>query len=350
MSSTEYPLNCWWVAATSAEVGGKPLARRLLDRNVVLFRSGSGTVIALEDRCPHRGAPLSRGRVLGDMIACSYHGFRFDGTGRCTHIPTQDHIPSALATLAWPTVEHGPFVWIWMGEAREAHPAKLPQLNWSTDPAHMRFARYTLKRFDFGSLHENFMDLPHIFFLHNRDKDWLGYGDSPQALQAVTTLEETPHGLVRTTRQRNSEPLALDIKTLGLDPGQKVDCLDTVFFRPPGCYIHEEACEWASGTDTERKTYGFQGLHCTTPASAGSCHWWWVYTYDYGRGSLREYQARWDTVLGEEDADLLEAMQVAREEDGGRTTPGEILVLADQAPMRVRRILADMVAAERHGK
>ena len=350
MKSAEYPLNCWWAAATSDEVGSKPLARRLLDRNVVLFRGERGTVIALEDRCPHRGAPLSRGRVLGDVIACSYHGFRFDGTGRCTHIPTQDHIPSALATVAWPTVEHGPFVWIWMGDAGKADPAKLPQVNWSTNPADMRFANYTVKQFAWASLHENFMDLPHIFFLHNMDKDWLGYGRSPQALLAATTLEETSHGLVRTTRQRDSDPLALDMKTLGMDAGQKVDCIDTVFFLPPGCYIHEETCEWVSGPDNERKTYGFQGVHFTTPISADSCHWWWVYTYDYGHESLREYQARWDTVLGEEDADLLEALQVARQQDGARAAPPEVLVLADQAPMRVRRILADMVAAERNGQ
>jgi phenylpropionate dioxygenase-like ring-hydroxylating dioxygenase large terminal subunit len=350
MSSPEFPLNCWWVAATSAEVGRKPLARRLLDRNVVLFRRESGTVIALEDRCPHRGAPLSRGRVLGDVIACAYHGFRFDGTGRCTHIPTQHHIPSTMATAAWPTIEYGPFVWIWMGDARQADPAKLPQINWSTDPAHMRFARYTVKRFDWVALHENFMDLPHIFFLHNMDKDWLGYGDSPQDLQAATTLDETPRGLVRTTRQPNSDPLALDMKTLGMEAGQKVDCVDTVFFLPPGCYIHEEACEWVSHTDHQHRSYGFQGLHCTTPVSAGSCHWWWVYTYDYGHEALHEYQARWDFVLGEEDAGLLEAMQVAKEQDADRAIPSEILVMADQAPMRVRRILADMAAAERNGK
>jgi hypothetical protein len=213
----------------------------------------------------------------------------------------------------------------------------------------MRFSRYSVKRFDWVSLHENFMDLPHIFFLHDMEKDWLGYGDAPRSLLGVTTIEERPHGLVRTTRQRNSNPLALDMKTLGMDAGQKVDCVDTVFFLPPGCYIHEEACEWVSGTDNERKTYGFQGVHFTTPISAGSCHWWF-YTYDFGHGALQEYQARWDTVLGEEDAGLLEAMQAAKEQDRARVRPSEILVLADQAPLRVRRILADMVAAERNEK
>jgi phenylpropionate dioxygenase-like ring-hydroxylating dioxygenase large terminal subunit len=345
-----YPRNCWWVAATSAEVGARPLARGLLDRNVVLFRTSRGTAVALEDRCPHRGAPLSRGRVLGEEIACAYHGFRYDGSGRCTHIPTQEHIPSAMAARSFPVAEHGPFVWIWMGDAAKADPARadpaeLPQIAWPTDPAAMRFSRYTTKQCDYAALHENFMDLAHVFFLHNMDKDWQGYGGSPRALQAVTTLEETPHALVRTTRQRNAEPLWLDAKALHMEAGQRVNCVDTVWFLPPGCFYHEERCDWVPLGGNKRQTYSFSGVHCTTPISAGSCHWWWLYAYDFGHDLSQEYQARWETVL-EEDADLLEAMQRALEQDG-EAAPSEVLVQADQAPARLRRMLRDRVDAER---
>ena len=55
-----FPLNCWYVAAQSAELGEKPVARRLLDQRVVLFRTASGKPAALEDRCVHRMLPLSR--------------------------------------------------------------------------------------------------------------------------------------------------------------------------------------------------------------------------------------------------------------------------------------------------
>ena len=61
-----YPFNCWYVAATSDEVGAGLLARRLLDRPVVLYRRSSGDVVAMEDRCVHRAYPLSEGRRDGD--------------------------------------------------------------------------------------------------------------------------------------------------------------------------------------------------------------------------------------------------------------------------------------------
>ena len=61
-----YPFNCWYVAATSDEVGPELLARRLLDKPVLLYRRGSGEIVAMEDRCVHRRLPLSLGRVRGD--------------------------------------------------------------------------------------------------------------------------------------------------------------------------------------------------------------------------------------------------------------------------------------------
>ncbi len=76
----------WFVACTAAEVGARPLARRILGVPIVLFRS-AGKIAALVDRCPHRNAPLSQGRVTGDLIECPYHGWSFDGSGVCRRIP-----------------------------------------------------------------------------------------------------------------------------------------------------------------------------------------------------------------------------------------------------------------------
>lgn len=339
-----YPLNCWWVAATSAEVGSQPLARRLLDRNVVLFRTAGGVVTALEDRCPHRGAPLSRGRVFGEEIICPYHGFRYGTGGRCTHIPTQDHIPPALSVTAYPICEFGPYVWIWMGEPSAADEARLPRLDWPTDPAAMRLSRYSIVHCDYAALHTNFMDLAHVMFLHDMEKDWLEYGIAPRSLMGDTTLEQTPDALVRTTRRHGSDPLALDVRALGMDPSHKIDCFHRVKFLPPGCFYQEEMSACISVPLEQRRPYGFRGVYCTTPISAGRCHWWWLYAFDFGHELAHEYQARWDTVL-KEDTDLLEAMQKARDQDP-QSESEEVLVLADQAPTRVRRMIQDLIEAE----
>ena len=81
--SPNYPRDCWYVAATSEELARGLLARTLLDRNVVLYRSASGAPVALEDRCAHRGYPLSQGRLDGDRLVCGYPGFTYDTPGRC---------------------------------------------------------------------------------------------------------------------------------------------------------------------------------------------------------------------------------------------------------------------------
>ena len=79
--------NQWYTAATSAELGDKPLARTICNEPLVIFRSGNGNVAVLTDRCPHRKAPLSSGEVVGNDIQCGYHGIRFAPDGACTRVP-----------------------------------------------------------------------------------------------------------------------------------------------------------------------------------------------------------------------------------------------------------------------
>src|SRR5271170_6886426 len=86
--------NCWYVAAWNHEVSADALlARTLLGTPVVMWRSAAGEVVALEDRCCHRGAPLSRGRLEGEAVRCMYHGLKFDTHGTCIEIPAQERIP-----------------------------------------------------------------------------------------------------------------------------------------------------------------------------------------------------------------------------------------------------------------
>src|SRR5262245_7557714 len=85
--------NGWYSAIWSANLKGKPVARTFLNEKVVMFRTASGKAAALEDRCCHRAAPLSRGEIRGEHLACGYHGLQFDVTGRCVAVPGQEHVP-----------------------------------------------------------------------------------------------------------------------------------------------------------------------------------------------------------------------------------------------------------------
>src|ERR1700730_9804852 len=80
--------NCWYVAVAWSGLGAEPIAARILDQDLVLFRGSDGTPHALLDRCCHRGVRLSLGKMTDGHLACGYHGWRYDGTGRCVHIPS----------------------------------------------------------------------------------------------------------------------------------------------------------------------------------------------------------------------------------------------------------------------
>jgi len=88
--------NAWYIAAWADEIGGEqPLARRICNEPIVLFRDSTGRAAALADRCCHRAAPLHMGTVVKEGIQCGYHGLVIDGYGRCVRIPGQRLIPEA---------------------------------------------------------------------------------------------------------------------------------------------------------------------------------------------------------------------------------------------------------------
>ena len=76
--------NCWYVAGWSHHIAADSLvSRTMLGEPIVLYRKADGGVVALEDRCCHRLAPLSRGRIEGNDLRCMYHGLKFAPSGRC---------------------------------------------------------------------------------------------------------------------------------------------------------------------------------------------------------------------------------------------------------------------------
>jgi nitrite reductase/ring-hydroxylating ferredoxin subunit len=126
--------NAWYVAAWSHEVANEGLlARTIMNDPLVLYRIGNGSVVAMEDRCCHRLAPLSLGRREGDDLRCMYHGLKFGPDGRCNEIPGQTTIPAKAVVRGYPVVERGSWVWVWMGEAARADVSQIPETIATTD-------------------------------------------------------------------------------------------------------------------------------------------------------------------------------------------------------------------------
>ncbi|GLU37340.1 Rieske iron-sulfur protein [Pseudomonas sp. NBRC 100443] len=114
--------------------GKKPLAVRCGQHEIVLFRDAAGQVRALEDRCPHRRAPLSLGRIRAEgTLQCGYHGWTFDGSsGQCVQIPNlsaDERVPPKHKVEPYPVCERDGLVYVWVagnGQAPSAEPAALP--------------------------------------------------------------------------------------------------------------------------------------------------------------------------------------------------------------------------------
>ena len=115
--------NAWYVAGWSGDYGRELVAQTLLAQCVVLYRKRDGTPVALEDACPHRKLPLSKGNLKDDVIECGYHGLTFDGSGKCVAAPTQPgQIPEGAVVRSYPVVDRYRLLWIWMGDPDRANP------------------------------------------------------------------------------------------------------------------------------------------------------------------------------------------------------------------------------------
>jgi len=107
----------WYAVALSSELeANQPLGRDFLGGRVVLYRRRSGEPVVLTSRCPHMGADLALGEVVGDELRCSYHHFCFGPSGRCTSVPSSGPIPKAARVFSYPCVDRLGLIWAYNGE------------------------------------------------------------------------------------------------------------------------------------------------------------------------------------------------------------------------------------------
>ena len=159
--------NDWYIAAWGSELGSepgaKPIGRKILNEDIVLFRDQDGKVAALENRCTHRGVPLSCGEIVDKGIQCGYHGLIFNRTGACVEVPGQTVIPPRAKIRSYPLVEKDQFCWIWMGDPAKADPSRIldyPYHNDSKNWPH-KHDMYPIKC-NYLLLIDNLMDLTHL--------------------------------------------------------------------------------------------------------------------------------------------------------------------------------------------
>ena len=184
-----YLRNAWYVAGWSNEINAQPIARTFLDEPVMLYRASNGALVALEDRCCHRGMPLSLGEVVGDNVRCEYHGMVFDGTGRCVDIPNQTHIPATAKVRSFPIAEKDDLVWIWMGEPENARSEEIVAYPFhKTWPYRSKSERLPC---NYLMVSDNLLDQTHAAYVH---KSTLA-SDTDAYARAEMHVSPTPDGV-----------------------------------------------------------------------------------------------------------------------------------------------------------
>lgn len=337
-----YPVHSWWVGATSAEIGGSLLSRWLLDRRVVLFRKRNGEIAALEDRCPHRAAPLSKGTIVDDDVICPYHGFRYDAAGRCVKVPSQTSVPNAIRVRAFPARERAGFVWLWMGDQAAADDALLPDAPWTTDRDFLQIDGHTSVAANYMLIQENILDLTHFSHLHANSLQQQGWDKGPDEVEITDRTV-----LIR----KITKGLALApfmAMPMGLEPDAIVDRDDWGLFHSPGCHYGGSDVSWPDAKSNERNAWHWRIMHCTTPASATETHYWWRVSQDFAQDQpdTTEIVVKVTNAAFDEDKDIIEEIQRTYNGDYRGAEGPEYSVGADRAAIAARRIVARMLEAE----
>jgi len=334
---TTFVRDQWYVVASTDEIRDSPLARTVCGEHLVLFRKTDGAIVALTDRCPHRGYPLSLGEVIGDEIQCGYHGLRFDGCGTCTWAPLQNNIPSRANIESYPLAITGPWVWVWIGDPSQPDVDKLTALPWLDSPEWAEVhgmerlaARYSL-------LIDNLLDLSHESFLH------AGLIGTPEvAITPIETRIDEEAGVVYVERHMESvecPPFYSDATGLSTP----IDRWQDIEYHPVGCYILHSRVAAAGvaprpdGSDPDAAHLTV--LYAITPVDQHNTMDFWALARDFAIGDSETdgYLARMNREVILQDVralDLLEQRLVAESE------PSEISLKIDTGALAARRMIA----------
>ena len=331
-----YLRNCWYVAGHGEEAGPKPFARTYLGEPVVIYRTDAGRIVAMDNRCPHRFAPLDKGTVVGELIQCPYHGLRFDPSGKCVGLPAGGVAPSSTQRRTYSIVERHSLLWIWMGDGAAADPATIPDFSYLESPDYGWFSGYLYAKANYQLLVDNLLDLTHAEFLHPllKSDGWAGRNEQTVTREGDTisiyNRADDDHILPIMQRMDASlPPIGTTIQHERWNaPG--VIRLSVEFYSgdqqiiiPSGHFLTPE-----SPTSTHYLVRGGQGVH---PDNAG-------FTAGMREGVLNVFRS--------EDIPIVEAQQQFIGDDRDLMDLRPAMFKSDSGAVQARRLLAKRIQQE----
>ena len=328
----------WYVAATADEVGRSPLGRTVCGEHLVLYRRHDGSAVVLDDRCPHRGYPLSAGALVGDDIQCGYHGLRFDGCGTCVWAPGQERIPSRADIRSRPVIERGPWLWVWMGDPAAADPARLPAMPWLTDGGWATVHGVEPLPARASLLIDNLLDLSHETFLH------AGYIGTPEVAATPITTRVEGHVVHVSRRMGAVECPPFYATSTGLRT--PIDRWQDIEYHAPGCYLlHVRIAPAGGGVDGGHAVH-VEVMYAITPVDEHRTLDFWAVSRDFAVGDAT-VDAFLATMNREVVLQDVAALSLIEERLGDATDQPEVSFKIDTGGLAARRVNLMLVEAER---
>jgi phenylpropionate dioxygenase-like ring-hydroxylating dioxygenase large terminal subunit len=342
-----YVRNAWYVAAWSDNLlDGQLVARTIMNEPIVVYRKADGGVAAIEDRCAHRFAPLSMGKIVGgDRIQCPYHGLEFDGSGACVYNPHgTKNIPTKARVKSYPAVEKHKAIWVWMGDG-PAESSKIPDFGVldNVPELHTTKRDSIVIRANYQLVIDNLLDLSHTSYLHE------GILGNQDTVDSEIAVEQDGDDVVVSRHASNAAPPGMFAQFWPDHPPRVEKFTQMRWMAPSTLRLVTGICKTGAPTDTGT---GYHAIHLLTPENERSTHYFFtavrfgVMTTD---GTLnRDLQKKISEMrrfaFEEQDAPVIEAQQRIIETANKPLDP--VILAIDVGPVRYKRILGKMREAE----
>lgn len=337
-----FPLNAWYVIATTDEVADSPFARTVCDIPMVLYRDSQGQIVCLQDYCPHRGAPLSLGRASGDNLMCGYHGLEVGPDGKPAFMPKQ-RVERFPCVDAYQTVETGGYIFVWPG-SDQPNVEQVPELPWNQPEWEFGGGSFHIQA-DFRLMIDNLMDLTHENYVHSSS---IGQPEIDE--QSVKTRRDGDWVITERYMEAVEAPpfWKLAMRQHGLDTDQLVDRWQVCRFKAPSTIMIDVGVaptgEGGIHAPVEKKVHGIV-TDFMTPETTSSHFYFWGMARSWSIGDNEVTQAiqGGQQKIFTEDLEVLERQQKSLQ----RFPERKLLMLdIDAGGVQARRQLQAMVDAE----
>ena len=305
-----WPINAWYVAARAEEVVDKPLGRQICGERMVFFRGAGGAIHALEDFCPHRGAPLSLGFVRGEELVCGYHGLAMGCTGRTASMPGQK-VGGFPAIRRFPAVERYGFIWVWPGDTEVADPDAIPSQAWAESPEWNFGGGMFHVKCDYRLMIDNLMDLTHETYVHAGSIGQKEIDETP-----VKTRREGDEVITSRFMEGILPPpfWQMALRSAGLPDDRPVDRWQICRFSLPSHVMIEVGVALAGqgGYDApDAAKVSSVVVDFITPETVTSHHYFWgmARRFNVGDAALTDAIREGQAAIFAEDLEMLERQQ-----------------------------------------